>query len=82
MEMHRKRKAVSISHNYLCAVINWYSQLLQEENDETKTRRPFDREVDLQLPKNIIAPAKRQALMKDSATSLKSKFSHGTRHFL
>lgn len=67
---------------YLYALSLW-RLALQEEKDESKSlRRPFDREVDLKLPQNIITPAKRQALMKDSATSLKKKFSHGTQRFL
>jgi hypothetical protein len=54
-----------------------------EEKDASENmRRPFDRERDLQLPQNIVTPAKRQALMKDSASSLKSKFAHGSQRFL
>ena len=55
----------------------------QEEQEDTKgVRRPFDREVDLKLPQNRVTPAKRQTLMKDSASALKNKFSHGSQRFL
>lgn len=80
MELHRKRRAVSPP---VCMHPKPNDIFLQEEKDGSQnSRRPFDREVDLKLPQNIITPAKRQALMKDSATSLKSKFSHGTQRFL
>ena len=56
---------------------------IQEQDEESKDiRRPFDREVDLKLPQNIVTSAKRKALMKDSASSLKNKFSHGSQQFL
>ena len=56
---------------------------IQEERNAGETeRRPFNRETDLDLPKNLVTPAKRQALMKDSAKSLASKFTHGKQSFL
>ena len=71
------------SSSGLCLVPYNIITHLQEETDESKnTRRPFDRQIDLQLPQNIVTPAKRQALMKDSASSLKKKFSHGSQRFL
>ena len=56
----------------------------QEERDKGKgqERRPFDRETDLDVQSSLITPAKRKALMKDSRSSLDSKFTHGSRSFL
>lgn len=66
---------------YTCAYFSLHCT--QEEGDSAENvRRPFDRERDLQLPQNVITPAKRQALMKDSAAALKNKFSHGSQRFL
>lgn len=45
-------------------------------------RRPFDRDIDLQLPQSVMTGAKRKTLIKDSASSLGSKFAHGRQHFL
>ena len=45
-------------------------------------RKPFNRETDLEGPQNLVTPAKRRALMKDSKTSLENKFQRGARSFL
>ena len=47
-----------------------------------KERRPFDRDIDLEVRPNQVTPAKRKALMKDSKYSLDSKFTHGSSSFL
>lgn len=47
---------------------------LQEEANEKKERRPFDREIDLQV--NRFDEAQRKNLIKKSA-KLDSRFSHG-----
>ena len=45
-------------------------------------RRPFNRETDLEAPRNLVTPAKRKALMKDSQHALSSKFQRGSKSFL
>ena len=53
-----------------------------QEGPGVKERRPFDRERDLEIPRNLITPSKRQALAKSSAKSLESKFTHGRQSFM
>jgi len=62
--------------------LNMLIPLQEEQSAGERERRPFNRETDLELPTNIVTPAKRRALMKDSARSLESKFTHGTKSFL
>lgn len=61
---------------------NMLIPLQEEQSAGERERRPFNRETDLELPTNIVTPAKRRALMKDSARSLESKFTRGTKSFL
>lgn len=55
---------------------------LSQEEPEVKERRPFDRERDLEIPRHLVTASKRQALAKDSAKSLDSKFTHGKQSYM
>lgn len=64
----------------------FYVLVFQREKAEgankVAERRPFDREIDLEAPRNMVTPAKRRALMDESRQSLDSKFQHGAQSFL
>jgi hypothetical protein len=85
-ERDEKLGAKVEEYNKACrseSLMEMHKKRRAEQNEESKgLRRPFDREVDLKPPQSIVTPAKRQALMKDSASSLKNKFSHGSQRFL
>ena len=61
--------------------ITYFQDELKAKGGVTK-RKPFNRETDLEGPQNLVTPAKRRALMKDSKTSLENKFHRGARSFL
>lgn len=54
----------------------------EERFGKEEERRPFNRETDLELPRNLMTSAKRRALVEDSVKALGSKFTHGKRSFL
>ncbi len=60
----------------------YHLQEAQRGGGDSSERTPFNRETDLEAPRNMVAPAKRVALMSDSKLALNSKFQHGSRSFL
>jgi len=69
-----------ITNLYLFVAVNFQEEC--EKKGTPQERRPFDRERDLEAPRNLVTPAKRAALTKDSKTSLDSRFQRGSHSFL